>query len=227
MIAKATRCKDKEFKAVKMNLAELRENYQKGELLESMVDPNPLEQFKIWFKQAQSAQVPEPNAMHLSTLSKSGRISGRIVLLKSVGEGFSFYTNYLSHKGDDLAIYSNAAITFFWVELQQQIRIEGEVRKLSKQDSDEYFKVRPRESQLGAWVSKQSSRIDSREFLEERFNQLVKEFEGKEVPKPDYWGGYELIPTYFEFWQGRPSRLHDRVIYQLIDGKWEIGRLAP
>ena len=210
-----------------MNLAELRENYQKGELLESMVDPNPIEQFKIWFKQAQSAQVPEPNAMHLSTLGKEGRIAGRIVLLKSVGEGFSFYTNYLSHKGEDLSIYFRAAITFFWVELQQQIRIEGTVRKLSKDDSDEYFKVRPRESQLGAWVSKQSSRIESREFLEHRFAELTKEFEGKEVPKPDYWGGYELIPTYFEFWQGRPSRLHDRVIYEKEGENWKIGRLAP
>jgi len=210
-----------------MNLAELRENYQKGELLESMVHPNPLEQFKIWFKQAQAAQVPEPNAMHLSTLSADGRISGRIVLLKSVGEGLSFYTNYLSHKGDDLAVHSKAAITFFWVELQQQIRIEGTVRKLSKEDSDEYFKVRPRASQLGAWVSQQSTRIASRDYLEHRFKELEKEFEGKDVPKPDYWGGYELLPTYFEFWQGRPSRLHDRVIYELVDGEWKIGRLSP
>ncbi len=210
-----------------MNLAELRENYQKGELLESMVHPNPIEQFKVWFKQAQSAQVPEPNAMHLSTLGKDGRIAGRIVLLKSVGEGFSFYTNYLSHKGDDLSIHPKAAITFFWVELQQQIRIEGSVRKLSKEDSDEYFSVRPRESQLGAWVSKQSSRIDSREFLEQRYAALATEFEGKEVPKPDYWGGYELVPNYFEFWQGRPSRLHDRVIYEKEGEVWKIGRLAP
>ncbi len=210
-----------------MNLAELRENYQKGELLESMVHPNPIEQFKVWFKQAQSAQVPEPNAMHLSTLGKDGRIAGRIVLLKSVGEGFSFYTNYLSHKGDDLSIHPKAAITFFWVELQQQIRIEGSVRKLSKEDSDEYFSIRPRESQLGAWVSKQSSRIDSREFLEQRYAALATEFEGKEVPKPDYWGGYELVPNYFEFWQGRPSRLHDRVIYEKEGEVWKIGRLAP
>ncbi len=210
-----------------MNLAELRENYQKGELLESMVHPNPIEQFKIWFKQAQAAQLPEPNAMHLSTLSKDGRIAGRIVLLKSVGEGFSFYTNYLSHKGEDLAIHPKAAITFFWVELQQQIRIEGSVRQLSKEDSDAYFQVRPRESQLGAWVSKQSSRIDSREFLEQRYAALAKEFEGKEVPKPDYWGGYELVPSYFEFWQGRPSRLHDRVIYEKEGEVWKIGRLAP
>ncbi len=210
-----------------MNLAELRENYQKGELLESMVHPNPIEQFKVWFKQAQSAQVPEPNAMHLSTLGKDGRIAGRIVLLKSVGEGFSFYTNYLSHKGDDLSIHPKAAITFFWVELQQQIRIEGSVRKLSKEDSDEYFSVRPRESQLGAWVSKQSSRIDSREFLEQRYAALATEFEGKEVPKPDYWGGYELVPSYFEFWQGRTSRLHDRVIYEKEGEVWKIGRLAP
>ena len=211
-----------------MNLAELRENYQKGELLESMVHHNPFEQFKIWFKQSQEAEVPEPNAMFLSTAGLDGRISGRIVLLKSVSEqGFSFYTNYLSHKGQDLLIHPKAALTFFWVELERQIRIEGEVKKLSTEESQAYFAVRPRASQLGAWVSKQSSRIESRDFLENRFKELEAEYEGKEVPMPDYWGGYELIPSYFEFWQGRPSRLHDRVIYELNDGKWEIGRLAP
>ncbi|MEY2792235.1 MAG: Pyridoxal 5-phosphate synthase [Bacteroidota bacterium] len=210
-----------------MNLAELRENYQKGELLESMVDPNPLEQFKVWFKQAQDTKVPEPNAMYLSTAGLDGRISGRIVLLKSVGDGFSFYTNYLSHKGEDLLIHPKASLTFFWVELERQIRIEGEVKKLSKEESQAYFTVRPRASQLGAWVSKQSSRIDSRNYLENRYKELEAEFENKEIPMPDYWGGYELIPTYFEFWQGRPSRLHDRIIYELEGKSWRIGRLAP
>ena len=210
-----------------MNLAELRENYQKGELLESMVAQNPLEQFKFWFKQAQDAKLPEPNAMFLSTVSQEGRVSGRVVLLKSVGEGFSFYTNYLSHKGQDLAIHPKASLTFFWVELERQVRIEGEVKKISKEESEAYFRVRPRASQLGAWVSNQSTRIDSRELLEDRFAALEKEFEGKEIPMPDYWGGYELIPSYFEFWQGRPSRLHDRVIYELSNGLWKIGRLAP
>ncbi len=223
----ATSCKDKEFKAVKMNLAELRENYQKGELLESMVDPNPLEQFKFWFKQAQEAQIPEPNAMFLSTVNADGRVSGRVVLLKSVGTGFSFFTNYHSHKGNDLAFHPKAALTFFWVELERQVRIEGEVKKLSFEESEAYFKVRPRASQLGAWVSNQSTRLQSREYLEKRYAELEREYEGKEIPMPTYWGGYELVPSYFEFWQGRPSRLHDRVIYEQQGGEWKIGRLAP
>jgi pyridoxamine 5'-phosphate oxidase len=210
-----------------MNLATLRENYQKGELLESQVDANPMEQFRIWFKEAIDAKIAEPNAMFLSTLGLDDRISGRIVLLKSALNGFTFFTNYFSKKGGDLYHHPQASITFFWGELERQVRIEGQVQKLNQALSEEYFQQRPRESQIGAWVSEQSSKIDSREILEKRFASLKEKYEGKVVPKPEHWGGYELIPDYIEFWQGRPSRLHDRIIYELVDGHWEIGRLAP
>lgn len=210
-----------------MNLAALRENYQKGELLESKVHPNPLEQFKIWFKEAQNAELPEPNAMFLSTLGKDMRPSGRIVLLKYVDRGFSFFTNYFSRKGQDMAHHDKASITFFWPELERQIRIEGHVEKVDEKLSTEYFQSRPRASQIGAWVSEQSAKIPNREFLEERYSALEKQYEGQDIPKPAHWGGYELIPDYMEFWQGRPSRLHDRVVYELQDGNWERYRIAP
>ncbi|RXK47592.1 pyridoxamine 5'-phosphate oxidase [Aquirufa rosea] len=210
-----------------MNLAALRENYQKGELVESTVHPNPLEQFKIWFKEAQNAELPEPNAMFLSTLGKDMRPSGRIVLLKYVDRGFSFFTNYFSRKGGDLAHHPQASITFFWGELERQVRIEGHVEKVDEKLSKDYFQSRPRASQIGAWVSEQSTKIPNREFLEERYQALEKQFEGKDIPKPEHWGGYELIPHYMEFWQGRPSRLHDRVVYELIDGQWDRYRIAP
>ncbi|MHA8051988.1 pyridoxamine 5'-phosphate oxidase [Aquirufa sp. OSTEICH-129A] len=210
-----------------MNLADLRENYQKGELLESKVHPNPLEQFKIWFKEAQNAELPEPNAMFLSTLGKDMRPSGRIVLLKYVDRGFSFFTNYFSRKGQDMAHHDKASITFFWPELERQIRIEGHVEKVDEMLSTEYFQSRPRASQIGAWVSEQSAKIPNREFLEERYSALEKQYEGQDIPKPAHWGGYELIPDYMEFWQGRPSRLHDRVVYELQDGNWERYRIAP
>ncbi|MHA8088530.1 pyridoxamine 5'-phosphate oxidase [Aquirufa sp. Wall-65K1] len=210
-----------------MNLAALRENYQKGELLESKVHPNPLEQFKIWFKEAQNAELPEPNAMFLSTLGRDMRPSGRIVLLKYVDRGFSFFTNYFSRKGQDMAHHDKASITFFWPELERQIRIEGHVEKVDEMLSTEYFQSRPRASQIGAWVSEQSAKIPNREFLEERYSALEKQYEGQDIPKPAHWGGYELIPDYMEFWQGRPSRLHDRVVYELQDGNWERYRIAP
>lgn len=210
-----------------MNLAALRENYQKGELLESKVHPDPLEQFKIWFKEAQNAELPEPNAMFLSTLGKDMSPSGRIVLLKYVDRGFSFFTNYFSRKGHDIAHHDKASITFFWGELERQVRIEGHVEKVDEKLSTEYFQSRPRASQIGAWVSEQSAKIPHREFLEERFKELEKQYEGQDIPKPAHWGGYELIPDYIEFWQGRPSRLHDRVVYELVDGNWERYRIAP
>ena len=210
-----------------MNLADLRLNYQKGELHESHVHPDPFAQFSIWFKEAQSAEVPEPNAMFLSTLSSSGRPSGRIVLLKTVDHGFSFFTNYESRKGQELAFSSQASITFFWWELERQIRIEGHVEKLSLELSTAYFHSRPRESQLGAWVSEQSARVDSREVLEKRYADLAAQYEGKTIPKPDHWGGYRLVPDYFEFWQGRSGRLHDRIIYTVMDGEWSTKRLQP
>ena len=211
-----------------MNLAELRINYQKGELLESSVDKNPFEQFKKWFSEAKASQVPEPNAMHLSTIGENGMPNGRIVLLKNVGEGFSFYTNYQSSKGESLNKHPQACITFFWAELERQVRIEGITQKVDSATAEIYFKNRPRASQIGAWVSEQSSRIESRDILELAFKELEAKYEGQEIPKPPHWGGFELIPSYFEFWQGRASRLHDRVIYDLTEGGiWKIGRLAP
>jgi pyridoxamine 5'-phosphate oxidase len=210
-----------------MNLADLRENYQKGELLESQVDAHPMEQFRIWFQQAINSKILEPNAMFLSTLGQNNRIAGRIVLLKSASDSFTFFTNYFSKKGGDLSHHPQAALTFFWGELERQIRIEGHVQKLDESLSEAYFQQRPRASQIGAWVSEQSSRIESREILEQRYSELNEQYEGKTIPKPEHWGGYELIPDYMEFWQGRSSRLHDRIIYELLDGKWEIGRLAP
>jgi pyridoxamine 5'-phosphate oxidase len=211
-----------------MNLAELRINYQKGELLESSVDKNPFEQFKKWFSEAKASQVPEPNAMHVSTIGENGMPNGRIVLLKNVGDGFSFYTNYQSSKGESLNKHPQACITFFWAELERQVRIEGITQKVDSATAEIYFKNRPRASQIGAWVSEQSSRIESRDILELAFKELEAKYEGQEIPKPPHWGGFELIPSYFEFWQGRTSRLHDRLIYDLTEGGiWKIGRLAP
>ncbi len=210
-----------------MNLAALRENYQKGELLESTVAADPIEQFKIWFQEASNAKVLEPNAMILSTVGHDFKPSARVVLLKHIGQGFSFFTNYHSRKGAELAHHAQASLTFFWGELERQVRIEGKVYKMSDVLSSEYFHQRPRESQLGAWVSDQSQRVESREFLENRFKEVAQQYEGKEIPKPAHWGGYELIPDYVEFWQGRPSRLHDRLVYERQEKEWERYRIAP
>ncbi len=211
------------------HIAALRENYTKGTLTTNDVFLEPIAQFQRWFNEAIKAQLPEPNAMHLATVSVDNKPVGRVVLLKGVdSQGFTFFTNYQSRKGHDLAAHPYAAITFFWVELERQVRIEGAIEKVSGEESDAYFAVRPRSSQIGAWVSAQSTVIQSRELLEERTQYYEVEFEGKPVPRPPHWGGYRLVPRYVEFWQGRPSRLHDRLAYTKLDAdNWKIERLSP
>ncbi|MEA5139504.1 pyridoxamine 5'-phosphate oxidase [Arcicella rigui] len=211
-----------------INIAALRENYTKGSLDVEDVNASPLEQFKKWFHEAIESKLPEPNAMLVSTVSADGKPSARVVLLKGIDEGFTFYTNYLSRKGAELAENPHACITFFWVELERQVRIEGKMEKVSAEESDAYFQVRPLGSQIGAWVSNQSMVIESREVLEEREKHLKEKFGNEPIPRPPHWGGYRLIPEYVEFWQGRPSRLHDRIAYtKLEEHTWKIERLSP
>jgi pyridoxamine 5'-phosphate oxidase len=211
-----------------LNLSDLRKEYSFSALDELEVDKNPFLQFKQWFQVASEGKVLEPNAMHLSTVA-NGRPRGRIVLLKSVDYGFTFFTNYQSAKGQELQANPAAAITFFWGEVEKQVRIEGLVEKLSASESDEYFGQRPRESQLGAWASAQSSELTSRKQLIDKYFQLLSEFEGEVIQRPAHWGGFRLIPDYFEFWQGGAGRLHDRIVYrkQAISNDWQIARLSP
>ena len=212
-----------------ISVADLRKEYTFQGLSETEVHPNPFEQFKTWFNQALAAQLPEPNAMTIASATTDGKPYARIVLLKDYDErGFVFYTNYESHKGQQLVQNPWGAIAFWWTQLERQVRIEGRVEKVSELESDEYFQSRPKGSQLGAWSSNQSQVIDSREVLERRLEQLKEEYENKQVPRPPHWGGFRVIPDEIEFWQGRPSRLHDRLLYRRSeDGTWKIQRLAP
>ncbi|MCE7060266.1 pyridoxamine 5'-phosphate oxidase [Dyadobacter sp. CY343] len=209
-------------------IAGIRYDYSLKGLNEVDLDTNPLKQFKLWFDEAVLAGVSEANAMLLSTVS-NGRPSARIVLLKDLTEtGFSFFTNYQSKKGRDMEENNQVALTFFWKELERQVRIEGIVVKTSPEESSEYFAVRPRGSQIGAWVSEQSEVIPDRAFLEEKTREFEDRFEGHEVPRPPHWGGYRVIPERMEFWQGRPSRLHDRLVFEKgKSGNWKIERLSP
>lgn len=207
----------------------LRQDYRGGSLIESQVSPNPIKQFETWFNDAVKAGVHEPNAMTLATSTINGRPSARIVLLKGFDtNGFAFYTNYLSRKGKEIAKNPHAAMVFFWGDLERQIRIEGTLEKLSKERSEHYFRSRPVGSQIGAIVSPQSQEIANRETLDNKLQQMETEFDGKEIPKPAYWGGYILKPELIEFWQGRSNRLHDRLLYKKADkNTWKIVRLAP
>ncbi|MCF0055407.1 pyridoxamine 5'-phosphate oxidase [Dyadobacter sp. CY356] len=208
-------------------IANIRADYSQKGLHESELDANPLNQFNKWFDEVLKSELSESNAMLLSTVN-NGRPTGRIVLLKGVDEnGFSFYTNYESKKGQEIEANPQVALTFFWKELERQVRIEGKIEKTSEKDSDDYFAIRPRGSQIGAWVSHQSEVIENREFLEQKQKSFEQEFEGVNVPRPPHWGGYRVIPDYVEFWQGRPSRLHDRLAYVLKDGVWVVERLSP
>jgi len=211
------------------HVADLRRNYTRAGLNETEADPNPFIQFQTWFDQALSGELPEPNAMTLATATAEGKPDARIVLLKGFDEeGFVFYSNYNSQKGQQLAANPWAALVFWWAELERQVRIEGYVEKVSVEESEAYFASRPFDSQLGAWASPQSELISSRSVLEDNIAQLQHKYDGQKVPKPPHWGGYRLFPTEFEFWQGRPSRLHDRLRYrQQSDGSWVRERLAP
>jgi pyridoxamine 5'-phosphate oxidase len=208
-------------------LSEIRNEYMLQQLNENDVEKDPFLQLKSWVDEAIAGEVREPTAMAISTVSADGKPSSRIVLLKELSEkGLVFFTNYDSQKGKDLLNNPSAALLFFWSELQRQVRIEGKVTKISKNESNLYFSSRPRGSQIAALASPQSSAID-REKLEKKWAELEKKYEGKDIPLPDYWGGYLLVPDYFEFWQGRENRLHDRLSFSRKGSAWKIDRLAP
>ncbi|MBK9399364.1 MAG: pyridoxamine 5'-phosphate oxidase [Bacteroidetes bacterium] len=201
--------------------------YDKGILSENHLLENPLDQFEAWMKEAIAAGVFEPNAVDLSTVN-DGRPSSRIVLLKGVDKrGFVFYTNYDSRKGKEMAESPFVSLNFFWTLQARQVRIEGRIEKVSPEESDAYFASRPRDSQIGAWASAQSTVIKSREIIESNIAQLEKQYEGKDIPRPAHWGGYIVLPDRIEFWQGRPNRLHDRFLYEDSPTGWMVFRLAP
>ena len=211
------------------SIADLRQNYTRAELSEADVNSDPIEQFKTWFQQAKNADLIEPNAMTIASATPQGKPTARIVLLKGVSDrGFVFYTNYESQKGQQLIANPYAALVFLWDKLERQVRIEGKVEKVSTEESAEYFHSRPKASQLGAIASDQSRVIPNREILEQRLSELQEKYANKTVPLPEHWGGFRVVPNRIEFWQGRPSRLHDRLVYDLQDdGSWQINRLSP
>ncbi|WP_208729491.1 pyridoxamine 5'-phosphate oxidase [Leptospira congkakensis] len=209
-------------------LPHMRKLYTRSVLSEETAGSDPLKLFSLWFSEAKEEGEAEPNAMSLATVNKTGQPSVRIVLLKGlIRDEFQFFTNYDSDKGKDIAENHHVALNFFWPKLERQIRIEGRATRVSKEESDTYFAVRPRESQIGALTSNQSSVVPSREYLEEKFASLTKEWEGKEIPKPENWGGYSVFPTKIEFWQGRVGRLHDRISFERIESSWKRSRLSP
>ncbi|HOB05823.1 MAG TPA: pyridoxamine 5'-phosphate oxidase [Propionibacteriaceae bacterium] len=212
---------------MRLSLRDLRKSYEAGELDESIAASAPLAQFESWFAEAQRAGVPEPSAMTLATVGEDGRPSTRIVLAKQVDEsGVVWFTNYRSRKGRDLAVHPYAAVQFHWVELERVVRIEGPVVKVSEQESNDYYNVRPLDSRIGAWASPQSEVISNRAVLVANAAKAAASH-GLNPPRPDHWGGYRLAPEVWEFWQGRPSRLHDRLRFRLVDGEWVRERLAP
>jgi pyridoxamine 5'-phosphate oxidase len=211
-----------------MNIADIRKEYSKQSLELSMVESSPLDQFNLWFSEALKSGVMEVNAMNLSTVDINGRPNARIVLLKGVDSGFVFFTNYESKKGNELKNNPFVALTFFWPELERQVRCLGTVEKITSEESDEYFFSRPFESQIGAWASPQSSPIEDRSIIENRWKSFHQEFSEKNISRPNHWGGFRVIPNEIEFWQGRPSRLHDRIRYVKNKNEdWDKIRLAP
>jgi pyridoxamine 5'-phosphate oxidase len=212
-----------------MHIADIRKEYRLETLDESQVSSDPIEQFGYWWDEALKSEIDEVNAMTLATANADAVPAARIVLLKGYDrKGFVFFTNYESNKAADLEMNPRASLVFFWKELERQVRISGSVEKVSEEESDHYFSSRPKGSRIGAWASPQSSVISSREIIEEKVAALEQSFEGKEIPRPLHWGGYRVKPVKIEFWQGRSSRLHDRIQYTLQhDGSWKIARLAP
>lgn len=211
-----------------MSISNLRKEYSQASLSESDVCPNPVDQFALWFEEAVKAAIPEPNAMSLATVGDDGRPSSRIVLIKGFDQqGFTWFTNYASRKGRELRANQHAALLFHWVELERQVRIEGMVERVPEQESDAYFQSRPHQSRIGAIASAQSEKIAGREELEARYTEAERQH-GEAPQRPTHWGGYRLRPDYLEFWQGRRSRLHDRIAYSLqADGTWLRERLQP
>jgi len=212
-----------------MSIDAVRENYNYPPFIEQDVHPDPIEQFRLWFDEAWRADSRLPNAMTLATCSSSGVPSARIVLLKDFDQaGFVFFTNYQSHKASDLEDNPLAALVFYWERLSRTVRIAGRVTRVSREETEEYFRSRPRDSQLGAWASSQSKVIESRQALHDRFAELKKQYADQDVPTPPNWGGYRVTPTSIEFWQGQSSRLHDRLKYvRTDDTSWALQRLAP
>jgi len=211
-----------------MDISSIRKDYTLKSLDISDVNNSPFEQFHQWLREAISAEALEVNAMTLSTLHADGYPNGRVVLLKELDYGFVFFSNYQSEKGQELENHPKASLTFFWPELERQVRVMGTVEKISESQSDEYFLSRPKGSQIGAWASPQSHKIRSREMLEERLKEMQLRFEEEKLVRPPHWGGYRVLPHKIEFWQGRPSRLHDRILYEKNEaGAWTISRLAP
>jgi|ERR1019366_4738266 pyridoxamine 5'-phosphate oxidase len=216
------------MKDLRLYINSLRHDFSKQKLNESDVNDNPILQFEKWFKEAVDTHVNEPNAMSVSTATIDGKPSSRILLLRNFNEdGFVFYTNYTSRKGSEIVDNPHCALLFFWPELERQVRIEGTLQKQTAAESDIYFNTRPRGSKLGAWTSEQSKIIPSRDVLEQKYEKLSKKYADDNIPRPSYWGGFLLKPVSIEFWQGRPSRLHDRILYTLENNSWVINRLAP